>query len=105
MIWGRPTNLWLGLTTAISGAVSATLILALGFDPVIVGALAGVWQGVLGAGILLAANQPPTLNPGDTFKTRTPDGEPNYVTMVATPPAASKPVEIAPAPNPEEPHP
>lgn len=90
MIAGRPTNLWLGLTTAISGAVVASLI-ALGFDPAIVGTLGGVWQGVLGAGILLIANQPPTLNPGDTFHTTTPAGQPNAVTTVATPPAADPP--------------
>lgn len=84
MILGRPTNLWLGLTTAISGAVAATLI-ALGFDSTIVGTLAGVWTGVLGAAILLIANQPPTLNPGDTFKITTPAGQPN-TTGVVTPP-------------------
>lgn len=90
MIAGRPTNLWLGLTTAISGAVAATLI-ALGVDPSLVGTLAGVWTGVLGAAILLIANQPPTLNPGDTFHVATPGREPNYQTTVATPPAADPP--------------
>lgn len=84
MILGRPTNLWLGLTTAISGAIAATLI-SLGADPVVVGTLAGVWQGVLGAAILLIANQPPTLAPGDTFKIQTPSGEPNH-TAIVTPP-------------------
>lgn len=90
MIAGRPTNLWLGLTTAISGAVAATLI-AFGLDPVLIGTLAGVWQGVLGAAILLIANQPPTLNPGDTFRTSTPAGQPTFETTVATPPAADAP--------------
>lgn len=90
MIWGRPVNLWLGLTTAVSGAIAATLI-ALGVDPVLVGTLAGVWQGVLGAAILLIANQPPTLSPGDTFTVQTPAGEPNYQTTVAHPPAADPP--------------
>lgn len=90
MIAGRPTNLWLGLTTAISGAVVATLI-ALGFDPVVVGTLGGVWGGVLGAAILLIANQPPTLAPGDTFKVTTPPGEPTYETTVAHPPAQDPP--------------
>lgn len=77
MILGRPTNLWLGLTSALSGAVSATLILALHLDPVLVGTLAGVWQGVLGALILVIANAPPTVNEGDTVKVITPAGEPN----------------------------
>lgn len=90
MIWGRPTNLWLGLTTAISGAIAATLI-ALGFDPVLVGTLAGVWQSVLGAGILLIANQPPTLERGDRYTIQTPKGQPNYEATVAAPPAASPP--------------
>jgi hypothetical protein len=76
MIAGRQTNLWLGLTTAISGAVAATLIF-LGLDPVAVGTLAGVWQGVLGASILLIANQPPTVTEGDKVKVVTPEGEPN----------------------------
>lgn len=90
MIFGRPTNLWLGLATALSGAVVATLI-ALGFDPVVVGTLGGVWTGVLGAGILLIANQPPTLAPGDKFITQTPPDQDNYVTTVAQPPAADPP--------------
>lgn len=76
MIWGRPVNLWLGLAAAISGAVAATLIF-LGFDPVAVGTLAGVWQGVLGAIILLVANQPPTVNAGSDITVTTPAGQPN----------------------------
>lgn len=81
MIAGRPTNLWLGLTTAISGAVVATLI-ALGFDPSVVGTLGGVWSGVLGAAILLIANQPPTVNTGDKINVITPAGEPNKTIAV-----------------------
>mgnify|MGYP001560945805 FL=1 len=90
MIFGRPTNLWLGLLTALSGAVVATAVF-LGVDPVAAATLGGVWQAVLGAGILLVANQPPTLNPGDTFNVTTPAGQPNAVTTVATPPAAALP--------------
>ena len=90
MIAGRPTNLWLGLTTAISGAIATTLI-ALGADPVLVGTLAGVWQGVLGAAILLIANQPPTVSPGDTVTVQTAAGQPNYTTTIATPPAHDAP--------------
>lgn len=44
-----------------------------------------------GAIIALIANQPPTLNPGDTFNVTTPSGQPNSVTTVATPPAADPP--------------
>src|SRR5690349_11988858 len=90
MILGRPTNLWLGLTTAISGAIAATLVF-LGADPTAVATLAGVWQAVLGAVILLVANQPPTLAPGDTFTVKTPSGSPNYTTVVAHPPAQDAP--------------
>lgn len=88
MIFGRPTNLWLGLTTAGSGAVVATLI-ALGFDPVVVGTLGGVWGGVVGAAIVLVANQPPTMEAGDRYNIQTPSGQPNYEATVAKPPAAS----------------
>lgn len=98
MIFGRPTNLWLGLTAAISGALAATLVF-LGADPTAVATLAGVWQAVLGAVILLIANQPPTLNPGDTFRTVTPAGQPNAVTTVAVPPAPSEPMMLPPDPE------
>ncbi len=81
MIWGRPTNLWLGLTTAISGAIAATAIV-LGADGETVGILSGVWSGVLGAGILLIANQPPTILPGDQVTVLTPQGEDNRTVTV-----------------------
>lgn len=97
MILGRPTNLWLGLTTTLSGAVATTLILTGVLDPVTVGTLAGVWQGVLGAAIILIANQPPTLAPGDTFNVATPPGQPNYITTVAHPPTADAPPVPEPA--------
>jgi hypothetical protein len=50
----------------------------------------------LGFAVLFIANQPPTLNPGDTFKTVTPTGQPNYITTVAQPPAADAPPVPAP---------
>lgn len=84
MIAGRPTNLWLGLTTAIVGAVTVTAVV-LGADPTVVATLAGAWGGVIGAVIALVSGQPPTLNPGDTFKIQTPAGQPN-TTGVVTPP-------------------
>lgn len=90
MIFGRPTNLWLGLTTAASGAIVATLI-ALGFDPVVVGTLGGVWGGVLGAAIILIANQPPTMKAGDQYNIQTPAGQPDFEAVVAKPPAANAP--------------
>lgn len=95
MILGRPTNLWLGLTSSISGAIVATLI-ALGFDPVVVGTLGGVWAGVLGAAIGLIANQPPTVNPGDRIVVKTEAGTPDYQTTIAHPPASDPPPEPVP---------
>lgn len=76
MIWGRPVNLWLGLTTALSGAVGGTLIV-LGFDAAAVGTLGSIWTAFLGAVILLVANQPPTLAPGDKYHMSTPNGDPD----------------------------
>lgn len=83
MIAGRPTNLWLGLTTATVGALSVTAVV-LGADPTVVAMLGGAWGGVIGAAIALVANQPVTLNPGDSFQIRTPGGQPN-TTGVVTP--------------------
>ena len=74
MIFGRPTNLWLGLVSALSGAVSATAIV-LGADGETVGILAGVWTAVIGACILIIANQPPTVASGDTVLVQTPKGQ------------------------------
>lgn len=95
MLAGRPINLWLGLTSALSGAIMASAVV-LGADPTVVATLGGVWQGVLGAAILLIANQPPTLSPGDTYSITTPTGTPNYSATVATPPASTKPVAEPP---------
>ncbi len=91
MIFGRPTNLWLGLATAIVGALSVSAV-ALGADPAIVATLSGAWGGVVGAIILVVANQPPTLKVDDTYTIATPKGQPNYTATVAAPPAPTKPV-------------
>jgi len=81
MILGRPTNLWLGLVSALSGAIAATAIV-LGADGETVGILAGVWSAVIGACILIIANQPPTVSSGDTVNVITPAGEPNRTVTV-----------------------
>jgi hypothetical protein len=92
MIFGRPTNLWTGLI----GAADAMLITIIGATQspdvaqqwaIILGAVGAF----LGVAIAFLAGQPPTLNPGDTFNTVTPAGQPNYVTTVATPPASDPP--------------
>jgi hypothetical protein len=91
MILGRPTNAWLGFTTALVGFVSVTAVAAFHADPTIVATIGGSATALLGALVGLVAGQPPTLNPGDKFKTTTPEGQPTYVTTVSTPPAADTP--------------
>ena len=91
MIFGRPTNLWLGLVTAVVSGVSFALLTAK-VDPSVVAGVGAALTGILGALIALVAYQPPTLVPGQTFNIQTPPGEPNYQTVVADPPAPSQPV-------------
>lgn len=81
MILGRPTNLWLGLTTALVGFLTVMAI-TLGADPTVVANIAGAAAGVIGAVIALVANQPPTLNPGDQVTVVTPAGQPNRTVEV-----------------------
>jgi hypothetical protein len=90
MIRGRPTNLWLGLTTSVFGAIGVTLIV-LGVDPAVVGTLISAYTGVAGAVITVIAGQPPTLNPGDQINVTTPKGQPTATATVAAPPAADAP--------------
>ena len=67
------------------GGVCGGLGEYLGADPTIVATIGGAWGGVIGSVIALVSGQPPTLNPGDTFKITTPSGQPN-TTGVVTPP-------------------
>jgi hypothetical protein len=83
MIFGRATNLWIGLVSALSGAVSLTAILVFNADAEVVGPLAAVWQGVLGTVVILVANQPPTVKPGDEITIQTPKGQENVTQTVA----------------------
>jgi len=92
MLFGRPINLWNGLIGAGIG-LAITVIGATQAAEV-----AQQWAIILGAvgtflGIAVAflAGQPPTLNPGDSFTVKTPSGQPNYQTTVATPPATDPP--------------
>jgi hypothetical protein len=83
-----------GLVVAAFQAVLGAIVLALAaLDPPIIipGAVVAGTVVAFGAVLAVIANSPPTLNPGDTFKTVTPQGTPNYVTTVATPPAADAP--------------
>lgn len=85
MILGRPTNLWLGFVTALTGFSSVLAITVFLLDPVAVGTVAGSAGGVLGALIALVAGQPPTVNVGDTVRITTPAGEPTAEVTAALP--------------------
>jgi len=81
MIAGRPTNLWLGLATAVVGAIQLTAV-ALGVDGTLAATLGGAWGAVVGAAILVIAGQPPTLKSGDTYKTPGVNGYPATTSTV-----------------------
>jgi hypothetical protein len=83
MLFGRSTNLWLGLVAAAVGFVQVTVItLRPDLDPVGVATVLGALSLLLGAVITLIANQPPTIKPGDTVMVQTPPGEPNESVVV-----------------------
>jgi len=90
MIAGRPTNLWLGVATALVSGLTFVL-LTLKVDPSIVAGVGAALTGILGAVIALVAYQPPTLSAGDTYTIQTPKGQPNYEATVAPPPQATQP--------------
>ena len=90
MILGRPSNQWLGAFASIFSAI--VIVLGALQPPIVIPSVVVGAVGIaVGAVITLVAGQPPTLNPGDTFKIVTPAGQPNAVTTVATPPAADRP--------------
>jgi hypothetical protein len=91
MILGRPTNLWLGFITSALAVVQILLVNVAKLDPVVTATLLGAIGLLLGSLISLIANQPPTVNPGDTVHVTTPAGQPNYVTTIATPPQQDAP--------------
>lgn len=74
MILGRPTNLILGAFTAVFN-VCVLIASSQGYT-VTPELIAGI--NIAAAAIIsLVANQPPTLNSGDTFTVVTPAGQPN----------------------------
>lgn len=94
MIWGRPPNLVLGAFTALFNVVG--LVLSANGHPLPSGVTEAV--NIAAASVItLIAYQPPTLNPGDTFRVTTPEGQPTATTTVATPPAHDPP----PVPDPK----
>ena len=83
MIFGRPTNLWLGLTTAGVALVQGLVVIFVPeVNPQQVATAGALVVAFLGAFIALVAGQPPTLNVGDAYNVTTPAGQPN-VTKVA----------------------
>ncbi len=78
MILGRPTNLWLGFTTALVGFASVTAVAVFNVDPTLVATLAGGVTGLLGAGIALIAGGTPNVQAGDVVKVSTPKGTADY---------------------------
>ena len=97
MIAGRPTNLWLGLATAVVSGLTFVLLNA-GVDPATVASAGAALTGILGALIGLVANQPPSLTPGDAYTIITPKGQPNYDATVAVPPKPTVPQPESPTP-------
>ena len=83
MIFGRPTNLWLGLVTALLSFAQVLIINVVpDADPQVVVTVLAALGLLLGAAISLIANQAPVLNPGDPYVVTTPSGTEN-VTKVA----------------------
>ena len=74
MILGRPTNLWLGFSTALTGFVG--LVSASMHNPIDPIVLSGLTV-LLGAFIALIANSPATVNAGDTVNVHRPEGQDN----------------------------
>lgn len=78
MILGRPTNLWLGLSTAVVGFIQLLVINVVpDVDAMVAATIFSALAILLGAIITLVANQPPALNPGDPFTVVTPAGTAN----------------------------
>lgn len=78
MILGRPTNLWLGLVSALTAFVQVAVVtVAPDINPVAVATVLGALTLLLGAIIALIANQPPAVKEGEDFVVITPTGQAN----------------------------
>jgi hypothetical protein len=85
MIFGRPTNLWLGLVTAGVALVQGLVVIFVPeADPQQVATAGALIVAFLGAVIALVAGQPPTLNPGDAYKVVTTGDQPNVQKVANT---------------------
>ncbi len=93
MLFGRPTNQWVGLITAGAALVQVLVVtLAPDVDPATVAIVIGAVTGFLGVLIAFIANQPPTLNPGDPYTVVTPSNEANVSKVANTNVTATPPV-------------
>ena len=103
MIFGRPTNLWLGLVTATLGFAQVAIVsldLLPGVSEAAIATTLGALGLLLGALIALVAGQPPTLNVGDAYNVTTPAGQPN-VTKVANTNVTAIPPNAGTVPEPK----
>ena len=82
MIFGRPTNLWLGFAQAAVGFVSVTAVAAFHADAGVVALVGGSAGALLGALVVLVAGQNATVKEGDTINVVTPNGQPNTTLTV-----------------------
>jgi hypothetical protein len=90
MILGRPTNLWLGFTTAVLGLVSILAVTVGKFDPTTVATVTGAVGVVIGSAIGLIAGQPAQIKEGASYTVVTAGDAPNVekiANRVPTPPA------------------
>ena len=81
MIFGRPTNLWLGASTAL---VNLIFLVAASFGYTATVELVAAVNIAAAALIILVAGQPPTLNPGDAYTVVTTAGQPNVSKVANT---------------------
>lgn len=77
MILGRPTNLWLGFTTALLALVQILAVQVWNLDPTATATTLGAVGVVLGAAVSLIANQTPVVTPGSNVTVQTTSGQPN----------------------------
>jgi uncharacterized membrane protein len=78
MIFGRPTNLWLALVTAVLTFAQVVLVnIVPRIDAATVATILGSLGGVFAVAIALIANQPPVISSGDTVTVLTPKGQPD----------------------------
>lgn len=84
MIFGRPTNLWLGLVTAAVALLQGVAVSVFMLDATQVATVGALVTAFLGALIALVAGQAPVLKPGDPYTVLTPTGQENVSKIANT---------------------